>query len=73
MAEETITTRAGPIVPAPRAIPEARERPTAVRALSTFSVAEQRAILALVLRQRIGSPIARPPIIERPRGVGDDD
>jgi hypothetical protein len=48
MAEETITTRAGPIVPAPRAIPEAQERPTGVRALSTFSVVEQRAILALV-------------------------
>jgi hypothetical protein len=63
MAEETITPRAGPIVPAPRAIPEARERPMGVRALSTFSLPEQRAILALVRLE--DSPYVAPPTASR--------
>lgn len=42
-------TQAAP-APAPRsqAIPEAQGRPTVIRALSTFTLTEQRAILALV-------------------------
>ena len=83
MAEETITTRAGPIVPASRAIPGAQERPMGVRALSTFSLAEQRAILALVAAE--DSPYVAPPTIsaavqkriarsvQRPGGGGSFD
>jgi hypothetical protein len=42
-------TQAAPTpAPHPRAVPEAQERPLVIRALSTFTPAEQRAILALV-------------------------
>ena len=51
MAEETsITTRAGPVVPAsrPQADPEAEGETGIIRPLSSFTPVEQRAILALI-------------------------
>jgi len=69
MAEETsITTRAGPVVPAPcpQADPEAEGETGIIRPLSSFTPVEQRAILALI--RCADSPYVAPPADHGRRG-----